>query len=514
MLRMLVAPWLAALVASAPAFGATPALSVGVSASPQGGSTTIGLTLTSQTAALAVYVPPGYGARLVSGEGARVGDVRRAVAVVAGEDVDLEGSLRAVDPASTAGDPCAPGAHTAVWRLDLAGSGARISTHLFVDSANGPESAYAAYKLQACLPSEPGGPRLVELELRLDDVFASPSTPGRYVWRALFTPGAADGSGPMPAAAVEARSTALLPLRLDLHGSYRLASGKAGLTGSLHAGGEPVAGQRVTLWSGPGAWPRLHAGAATTRAGGGFRAVREIRTTTFVRASAVVPARPDPAGCPGSIALSGCVAAELARLSVESEAVRIVVPPQPTLRLGSRGAAVQRLQRELVRLRYLPAGRAGHTYGESTWHAVVALQGWLRLPRTGVVDRRTWAALWGASVPRPWGGMRHGVEIDTARQVLLLIENGRVARALHVSTGAGGRTPLGRFGVYRKEQLSWSVPFGVWMPYASYFHGGFAMHEYPSVPSYPASHGCVRVPAADAPSVYAFAGYGTPVWIR
>jgi lipoprotein-anchoring transpeptidase ErfK/SrfK len=87
-------------------------------------------------------------------------------------------------------------------------------------------------------------------------------------------------------------------------------------------------------------------------------------------------------------------------------------------------------------------------------------------------------------------------------------------RAIHVSTGAGGATPLGRFSVYRKELMSWSVPFQTWMPYASYFYGGYAMHAYPSVPAYPASHGCVRLPAVEAPGVYAFASFGSPVWIR
>jgi lipoprotein-anchoring transpeptidase ErfK/SrfK len=110
--------------------------------------------------------------------------------------------------------------------------------------------------------------------------------------------------------------------------------------------------------------------------------------------------------------------------------------------------------------------------------------------------------------------VRRGVLIDTSRKVLLLVEGGRTVRAIHVSTGAYGRTPRGRFAVYRKETLSWSVPFGVWMPYASYFRGGFAMHAYHSVPSYPASHGCVRIPPVEAPGIYRFAGYGTPVWIR
>ena len=44
--------------------------------------------------------------------------------------------------------------------------------------------------------------------------------------------------------------------------------------------------------------------------------------------------------------------------------------------------------------------------------------------------------------------------------------------------------------------MSWSVPFSTWMPWASYFVGGIAFHAYGSVPSYPASHGCIRMMAA------------------
>jgi lipoprotein-anchoring transpeptidase ErfK/SrfK len=103
------------------------------------------------------------------------------------------------------------------------------------------------------------------------------------------------------------------------------------------------------------------------------------------------------------------------------------------------------------------------------------------------------------------------VEVLLDRQLALLIQDDRVLRAVHISTGAYGRTPIGSFHVYRKETLSWSVPFSVWMPWASYFVGGIAFHEYPVVPAYPASHGCVRVNRFDAPRLYAFAGYGTPV---
>jgi lipoprotein-anchoring transpeptidase ErfK/SrfK len=44
-----------------------------------------------------------------------------------------------------------------------------------------------------------------------------------------------------------------------------------------------------------------------------------------------------------------------------------------------------------------------------------------------------------------------------------------------------------------------------------YFNAGIAFHEYPNVPAYPASHGCIRVPAPDAQKVYAFATNGAVV---
>ena len=87
-------------------------------------------------------------------------------------------------------------------------------------------------------------------------------------------------------------------------------------------------------------------------------------------------------------------------------------------------------------------------------------------------------------------------------------------RAIHVSTGGPGHvTPAGHWHVFAKSRLSWSVPFQVWLPWASYFYGGIAIHGFASVPPYPASHGCVRVPMPEAPGVYGFATIGTPVWV-
>jgi hypothetical protein len=50
-----------------------------------------------------------------------------------------------------------------------------------------------------------------------------------------------------------------------------------------------------------------------------------------------------------------------------------------------------------------------------------------------------------------------------------------------------------------------------WFPYALPFVGGIAFHEFLDVPSYPASHGCVRQSVAVAHGTYAFAEVGMPV---
>ena len=90
---------------------------------------------------------------------------------------------------------------------------------------------------------------------------------------------------------------------------------------------------------------------------------------------------------------------------------------------------------------------------------------------------------------------------------------GRSARVLKPKRARRRRfaTPPGSYSVFRKEARSWSVPFKVWLPWASYFVGGIAFHEYPDVPVTPASHGCVRTPRYDAQWLYNFTPIGTPV---
>ncbi len=110
------------------------------------------------------------------------------------------------------------------------------------------------------------------------------------------------------------------------------------------------------------------------------------------------------------------------------------------------------------------------------------------------------------------------VEIYRAEGVVLLIDNGKVVRAIHTVDRHRRRQPGTRHAarlrkIYRKEVKSWSVPYKTWLPYAAYWVGGWALHGYADVPARPASHGCARLPLVEAKYVYDFVSIGTPVQV-
>ena len=130
------------------------------------------------------------------------------------------------------------------------------------------------------------------------------------------------------------------------------------------------------------------------------------------------------------------------------------------------------LQDKLIRLKYLAPGLATGNYGNRTLQAVMAFQGWVGLPRDGVMDSASYRALAHAKTPVSWGHNRKHMEVHKAQQVLLLIGKlGHVKRAIHVSTaGPGHFTPVGIFHIYRKEIMSWSTLFNVWLPVRRLLH--------------------------------------------
>ena len=93
--------------------------------------------------------------------------------------------------------------------------------------------------------------------------------------------------------------------------------------------------------------------------------------------------------------------------------------------------------------------------------------------------------------------------------MLFLVRDGQVSLIVPVSTGATGNTPVGLWHVYSR------VPGynAEQMYYSSFFVGAFAIHGYHSVPPYPASHGCVRIPMWLAHGLYSRWGLGTTVYV-
>jgi len=170
------------------------------------------------------------------------------------------------------------------------------------------------------------------------------------------------------------------------------------------------------------------------------------------------------------------------------------------------------VQERLVSLGFWLTGADG-VYGSVTAQAVMAFQKSQGLGRDGIVGPVTLAALETAGPVGPREGGNH-IELDLERQLMFVV-NGDRSWVFNTSTGmAGWRTPPGRFQITRQIDGVRSAPLGdLYRP--KYFNGGIALHGSPSIPGYPASHGCTRLhdDAVDFIWANGLAPIGTPVWV-
>jgi len=101
-------------------------------------------------------------------------------------------------------------------------------------------------------------------------------------------------------------------------------------------------------------------------------------------------------------------------------------------------------------------------------------------------------------------------------QSLTLYDGSEVVATSKVSTGKPGHTtPSGIFSVIEKQRYHESNIYSAApMPFMQRLTwSGIALHESNAVPRYPASHGCVRMPAAFAKQLYKMTAMGVPVVI-
>ncbi|MDQ1437540.1 MAG: hypothetical protein QOK43_1169 [Acidimicrobiaceae bacterium] len=190
---------------------------------------------------------------------------------------------------------------------------------------------------------------------------------------------------------------------------------------------------------------------------------------------------------------------------------------------GAFGPSVADLQRRLNDLGYwVPVdGR----FGTLTQQAVYALEKAAGLPRAGSVGARERQLLEQGFRPTPRTGFGSVVELDKRRQIIMVVRDGVAAYTFNTSTGSekpymsGGRravahTPEGHFAIYTAINGMRTSELGtLWRP--RYFTGGYAVHGSPSIPPFPASHGCARVSNSAIDFIWAanLMPIGTPFWV-
>lgn len=199
------------------------------------------------------------------------------------------------------------------------------------------------------------------------------------------------------------------------------------------------------------------------------------------------------------------------------------------MEIGSEGEHVAALQASLRALK-MYRGEIDGKYGWETAVSVMALKKWLGVDRSWEFGAWDWWHLTDLpdhGIPdRPDEPDR--IEVDLGRQLLFLVLDGEVAQIVHTSTGGGytywsernqryarGTTPRGDFtlrwfrnGWQTDSTTGWTV-YDYWA-----FTDFYGIHGYPSVPSYAASHGCVRVNTweADALQEHFYVGMPIHIW--
>jgi peptidoglycan hydrolase-like protein with peptidoglycan-binding domain len=207
------------------------------------------------------------------------------------------------------------------------------------------------------------------------------------------------------------------------------------------------------------------------------------------------------------------------------------------LKQGMKGEDVLAMERKLDLLKYFP-GEVDGRFDSQTWQGVMAFQKLNGLKRSAQFDVATQEHLFTATVPGgviPNGGLPR-IEVDLSRQVALIFDDYGLERVVAVSSGSNkaycsnalpkdgernfkpykvcgdARTPRGNYKVQRRIKGVRQSSLGTLIN-PLYFNGGYAIHGSPSVPGYPASHGCVRVTNVSSNWIFDNVEDGTPVYV-
>jgi hypothetical protein len=212
---------------------------------------------------------------------------------------------------------------------------------------------------------------------------------------------------------------------------------------------------------------------------------------------------------PGTVRLVVGHAASVRQAAFRAKSVRVRVV-RWSAGYGANGLKVLLLQRGLKRLGFTTP--VDGSFGSLTANAVNAFRKTNGLGNADSASRAVYARVLrrrGAYKLRYPKAGKH-VEFDWSRQVIVLANKGRPVRVIDTSSGKPSTpTVLGTYRFYLKTPGT----NGVGMVHSNYFIGGYAIHGYPSVPNYPASHGCLRIPIPLAASVFRWIDIGDRIFL-
>lgn len=190
---------------------------------------------------------------------------------------------------------------------------------------------------------------------------------------------------------------------------------------------------------------------------------------------------------------------------------------------GQTRSTVLEAERLLSGLGYW-TGEVDGVFDAGSRHALVKFQKTEGRRISGRLTAEELDALRQASRPMPREASGRHIEIDLTRQVLFVVdESGMITHILPVSSGneqtytdkgrkSRAHTPRGRFQIERKI-TGWRRSTLGLLHYPNYITGGIAIHGSPSVPAYPASHGCIRIPMFASRAFSEMMPVGTPVLV-
>jgi lipoprotein-anchoring transpeptidase ErfK/SrfK len=199
-------------------------------------------------------------------------------------------------------------------------------------------------------------------------------------------------------------------------------------------------------------------------------------------------------------------------------------PFTPEGELATYSSSVARLQQTLKDKKFY-RGSIDGIYGAQTQQAVMAFRKEIGASRSFSWSDSHWDELEIYQAPYTRFDEPDRVEVNLTKQTAHLFRNGDLVATFPISSGNGERyfangswrtaiTPTGDYNVFRRASGWYESTLGLGMmldPW--FFNGGIALHGSLSVPSGPASHGCIRLTTWDSGFLNRYMFIGMPVHV-